>query len=472
MIRVGKRAALWVLLCLAPSTAQTAMAQTVDTTAIKGAADKLIEAALRDQGGLDRLEYLCYRIGNRLSSSKTLETAVLWAEAEMRRIGLDNVRRVPTKVPHWVRGKESASMVLPAEKSLHMLGLGGSIATPKGGITADVVVVSNFEELDKLGKAAVAGKIVVYDVPFVTYGQTVRYRGSGASRAAKLGAMAALVRSVTPRSLSDPHTGAMRYSDDAPKIPTAAISVEDAMWLHGLARAGEKIRVHLEMEAHTEPDADSANVMGEIRGREFPDEVVVVGGHLDSWDVGQGAHDDGGGVIAALQALALMKELKIQPRRTIRVVFWVNEENGGRGGQAYRQWVGEEIGHQYAAIEMDGGAERPVGFDLANAVSERRAANAGAPTRRIAPLFEARARAIGLLLKGIGADRVQAGEAEADIEPLVAAGVPGLGLRTVGEHYFDYHHTEADTFDKIVPDDFRKCIAAMAVMSYGLAELN
>ena len=302
MMKTGRR--LWTLVICAGA----ACAQSVDTTALKENTDKLIESAMKDQGGLDRLEYLCYRIGNRLSGSKGLETAVSWAEAEMKRVGLQNVRRVPTKVPHWVRGNEAARLVSPADKPIAMLGLGGSIATPKGGITADVVVVSDFAELDKLGKSGVAGKIVVYDAPFVSYGQTVQYRGSGASRAAKLGAVAALVRSVTPRSLRDPHTGAMRYTADAPKIPTAAIAVEDAMWLHGLTRAGEKVRVHLEMEAHEEPDADSADVMGEIRGRELPDEVVVMGGHLDSWDVGQGAHDDGGGVIAALQALVLMKE--------------------------------------------------------------------------------------------------------------------------------------------------------------------
>ncbi len=468
MKTVGMRAVAALVLCTAPG-----LAQAVDTSSIQGNTDKLIAAALKDQGGLDRLEYLCYRIGNRLSGSKGLETAVSWAEAEMKKIGLENVRRVPTKVPHWVRGTESARLVSPADKPLHMLGLGGSIATPKGGITADVVVVSNFDELEKLGKAGVAGKIVVYDVPFTSYGQTVQYRGAGASRAAKLGGVAALVRSVTPRSLRDPHTGAMNYSAQDPKIPTAAISVEDAMWLHGLAKAGEKVRVHLEMEAHTEPDADSADVMGEIRGRELPDEVVVMGGHLDSWDVGQGAHDDGGGVIAALQALALMKQLGLQPRRTVRVVFWVNEENGGRGGQSYRQWVGEEIGHHYAAIEMDGGAERPVGFDLAAAVSERRRiANPGAPAPRVSPMFTANVKAIGQLLKSIGADSVEMGGAEADIAPLVASGVPGLGLKTTGEHYFDYHHTDADTFDKIVPEDFRKCVAAMAVMSYGLAELK
>ncbi len=467
MMKTGRR--LWTLVICAGA----ACAQSVDTTALKENTDKLIESAMKDQGGLDRLEYLCYRIGNRLSGSKGLETAVSWAEAEMKRVGLQNVRRVPTKVPHWVRGNEAARLVSPADKPIAMLGLGGSIATPKGGITADVVVVSDFAELDKLGKSGVAGKIVVYDAPFVSYGQTVQYRGSGASRAAKLGAVAALVRSVTPRSLRDPHTGAMRYTADAPKIPTAAIAVEDAMWLHGLTRAGQKVRVHLEMEAHEEPDADSADVMGEIRGRELPDEVVVMGGHLDSWDVGQGAHDDGGGVIAALQALVLMKELGIQPRRTIRVVFWVNEENGGRGGQAYRRWVGEEIGHHYAAIEMDGGAERPLGFDLAAIVPERRRANnPGAATPKVSPRFAGNVQAIGALLKTIGADRIERGGAEADIEPLVAAGVPGLGLRTVGEHYFDYHHTDADTFDKIVPEDFRKCVAAMAVMSYGLAELN
>lgn len=421
-------------------------------------ANKLIDAALADDGGLKRFEYLCYRIGNRLSGSQPLDRAISWSVDEMKNAGLENVRTIPTKVPHWVRGRESAEMVEPLAKPIFMLGLGNSIATPAGGITADVVAVSNFDELEKLGRRGVEGKIVLYDAPFVSYGETVRYRSDGASRAARFGAVAALVRSVTPRSLRDPHTGAMEYSHNDPKIPTAAVSVEDAIWIHHLTQEGQRVRIHLTMEAHFEPDADSADVIGEIPGREKPEEVVVIGGHIDSWDVGQGAHDDGGGIMAALEAAALMKKLGLQPRRTIRVVFWTNEENGGRGGVAYRSWAEAQGTKHTAAIEMDGGAERPIGFDLAFAKGHESAA------------FRERAAAVGELLKRIDAQKIQSGESEADVEPLLADGVPALGLRTVMAHYWDYHHSQADTFDKIVPDEFRRCTAAFAVMSYVLAD--
>jgi carboxypeptidase Q len=427
-----------------------------DAARYQSVANRLIAAALADNAGLDRLEYLCYRIGNRLSGSPSLNRAIAWGAEEMKNAGLANVRTIPVKVPHWVRGRESAEMLEPLHKSLFMLGLGGSIATPPEGITADVVTVSTFDELEKLGRIAVEGKIVLFDAPFVTYGQTVLYRSNGASRAARLGAVAALVRSITPRSLRDPHTGAMNYTDADPKIPTAAVSVEDALWIHGLTRASQRVRVHLTMEARTEPDADSADVMGEIVGSQKPDEIVVLGGHIDSWDVGQGAHDDGGGIMAAFEAVALMKKLGLQPRRTIRVVFWTNEENGGRGGVAYRDWAATQPGKHIAAIEMDGGAEKPTGFDLA--------------TSQPTPRFTQRAIAIGALLRRIDASKITPGSGEADIAPLIAEGVPGFGLRTVGTHYFDYHHTQADTFDKIVPDDFRRCTAAMAVMSYVLAD--
>ena len=340
-----------------------------------------------------------------------------------------------------------------------MLGLGGSIATPADGITADVVTVSTFDELEKLGRRAVEGKIVLYDAPFVDYDKTVRYRKDGASRAARLGAVAALVRSVTPRSLRDPHTGAMDYSASDPKIPSAAVSVEDAIWIHHLTeeRPG-KVRVHLSMEAHFEPDADSADVMGEIVGREKPNEVVVIGGHIDSWDVGQGAHDDGSGAIAALEAVALIKKLGLQPRRTIRVVFWTNEENGTKGGIGYEAWAKTQGTKHTAAIEMDGGAEQPIGFDLDLAKGPESAG------------FRERAVAIAALLKRIDAGKIQTGDSEADVEPLLADGVSALGLRTVMTHYWDYHHTQADTFDKIVPVEFRRCTAAMAVMAYMLAD--
>src|SRR5580698_8609808 len=431
-----------------------------DASKYQNTANKLIDAALADEAGLNRLEYLCYRIGNRLSGSASLDQAIAWGAEEMKKAGLANVRTIPVKVPHWVRGRESAEMLEPLQTPLFMLGLGGSVATPPDGVTAEVVAVSGFDELEKLGRRAVEGKIVLYDAPFVSYGETVQYRTNGASRAARLGAVAALVRSITPRSLRDPHTGAMQYSASDPKIPTAAVSVEDAMWIHGLTRAGQRVRVHLAMEAHTEPDADSADVIGEIVGREKPEEVVVIGGHIDSWDVGQGAHDDGGGIMAALEAVALIKKLGLQPRRTIRLVFWTNEENGGRGGVAYRDWAGAQSGRHIAAIEMDGGAEKPIGFDVG--VGRRK----GVP-----PEMMQRAAAIGALLKRIDAAKIEAGEGEADIEPLMAQGVPGFGLRTVETHYFDYHHSQADTFDKIVPEDFKRCAAAMAVMGYVLADL-
>ena len=440
------------------------------------AADRLIDAALKDDAGLSRLEYLCYRIGNRLSGSQGLEKAIAWSEQEMKKVGLSNVRTIPVKVPHWVRGQESAQMLEPLQKPLFILGLGMSNGTPKGGVTAEVVAVSTFEELDKLGRSGVEGKIVLYDAPFTSYGETVMYRGAGASRAARLGAVAALVRSVTPRSLRDPHTGAMNYDPAQPKIPAAAVSVEDAMWIHHLTQAGQKVRVHLEMEAHTEADADSFDVMGEIAGSEKPDEIVVMGGHIDSWDVGQGAHDDGGGVIAALEAVALIKQLGLHPKRTIRVVFWTNEENGGQGGQGYRKWAGDTVAKHIAAIEMDGGAEAPVGFDLSVGQRQRRGAPAAAtpnaaPPNSAAEAMYDRSVAIASLLKRVGSDKIERGGGEADIAPLMAAGVPGFGLRTVGTHYFDYHHTQADTFDKIVPEDFRKCVASLAVMSYVLADL-
>ena len=422
------------------------------------AASQLIDAALKDEDGLKRLEYLCYRIGSRLSGSAALDRAIEWSAAEMKKAGLENVRTIPVKVPHWVRGRESAEILTPLQKPLFMFGLGNSVGTAPGGITADVVAVKDFDELDRLGRAGVEGKMVLFDAPYVSYGKTVQYRAQGPSRAARLGAVAALVRSVTGRSLRDPHTGALFYLDNDPKIPAAAVTVEDSIWIHHLIEAGEHVRVHLEMEAHFEADAESANVMGEIVGHEKPDEVVVLGGHLDSWDVGQGAHDDGSGVIAALQAVALIKQLGLKPRRTIRVVFWTNEENGGRGGVAYRDWLGVDVKKHVAAIEMDGGAEKPKGFELAT--------GSHAP-----PEMRRKAEAIAALLKRVNADKIMDGDSEADITPLMKEGVPAFGLRTVMEHYFDYHHTQADTFDKIVPQEFRECVAAFAVMGYLLADL-
>jgi carboxypeptidase Q len=371
----------------------------------------------------------------------------------MRADGLENVRGEPVMVPHWVRGSESAELVAPRRKPMAMLGLGGSIATPAAGITAPVLVVTSFDDLQRR-TADAQGKIVLFDVPFTTYGETVRYRAVGASAAARAGATAMLLRSVASFSMNTPHTGALRYDTTVARIPAAAITVEDAMLLHRMQDRGQPISVHLTMGAQMLPDAPSRNVVAEIRGRERPDEVVVIGGHIDSWDVGQGAMDDAGGMVAAWEAVRLMKQLGLRPRRTVRVIGWTNEENGTRGGQAYHAAHAAEIDKHQFALESDNGVFRP--FGIAVVAND----SATAMLRRIAPL-----------LARIGADSVTKGGGEADIGPLLAAGVPGAGLEVDGTRYFWFHHTNADTPDKLDPRDVARCVATMAVYAYVLAEM-
>jgi carboxypeptidase Q len=434
-------------------------AQTTGTLAeqYRDSASKLIDAALIDQGGMEKLSYLCDRIGNRLSGSSALERAVVWAAGQMKADGLSNVVTPRVKVPHWVRGNESAELIEPVGRPLTILGLGGSVGTSKRGITAEVVSVSSFDDLEKRGRAGVNGKIVLFNVPYEGYNRTVVYRTAGPSRAARLGAVAALVRSITPVSIQSPHTGALEYAEGFPRIPAAAVTIEDALLIQRLLDSGNPVTAHLEMEARMLSNADSANVIGEIPGRERPDEIVVIGGHLDSWDVGAGAQDDGSGCITALEAAHLIHQLGLRPRRTLRVVFWTNEENGGAGGEAYRTWVGGSVKNHVAAIEMDGGAEKPIGFGLS--------ANGDLPS------LLARLREIGGLLERIDATSVQPGGGGADIAPIMVDGVPGLALRSVGTHYFDWHHSRADTLDKVQLEDLRANIAAMAVMAYVLADM-
>ncbi len=439
--------------------AASLFAQTVSPLAdqYRENAGRLIDAALADQHGMESLSYLCDRIGNRLSGSAALEHAVTWAAVQMKADGLTNVVTPHVKVPHWVRGNESASLIEPVQRPLTILGLGGSVATPRRGITAEVVPVASFEDLDRRGRAAIEGKIVLFNTPYEGYNRSVVYRTAGPSRAARLGAVAALVRSITPVSIQSPHTGALEYAEGFPKIPAAAVTIEDALLMQRLSDSGNTVTVHLEMEAHMLPDADSANVIGEIPGRERPDEIVVIGGHLDSWDVGSGAQDDGSGCITALEAAHLIHQLGFRPRRTLRVVFWTNEENGGAGGDAYRTWAGDTVKNHVAAIEMDGGAEKPIGFGLS--------ANGDLQATL------SRLREIGGLLERIDAASVQLGGGGADIAPIMVDGVPGLALRTVGTHYFDWHHSRADTTDKVKLEDLRANIAAMAVMAYVLADM-
>src|SRR5262245_23897041 len=353
--------ALILIACAAPpSVAATAARTTAPREPLdvryRKAPGKLLRGALSSDHAELRFSQLCDGIGHRLSGSPELERAVTWAAQAMREDGLERVMLQPVRVPHWVRGRESATMIEPGPQKLSILGLGRSVGTPAGGITADVVVVGSFAELDSLPAEQVRDHIVLYDVPFIRYGETVRYRSQGALRAARRGAVAALVRSVGPISLRTPHTGAMAdYVDSLPHIPGAAVTIEDATMMRRLTKRGERVRVRLEMEANTLPDASSHNVIGEVRGRERPDEVVVVGGHIDSWDVGQGAHDDGGGCIISMEALRLIKQLGLRPRRTVRCVLWTNEENGLRGGNAYADSLGPRVDKHVAAVETDGG---------------------------------------------------------------------------------------------------------------------
>lgn len=428
---------------------------TVSIENYRAPAGRIIGAALVSNHAYQRLAYLTDHIGHRLSGSKALERAIEWALAEMKRDGLDNVRGEKVMVPHWVRGEESLEMTAPRQMKLAMLGLGNSVGTPAAGITAEAVVVRNFTELEALGER-VRGKIVVYNAPFTSYGATVQYRGFGASRAARYGAVAALVRSITPVSLQSPHTGALNYDQRQPKIPAAAISIEAAELLQRMHDRGERTTLRLKMDAKFLPDAESANVIAELRGSEKPDEVVLLAGHFDSWDVGQGAHDDGGGCIVAWEAVRLLKELGLRPRRTIRVVLYTNEENGLRGGNAYRDAHRSELGKHIFAIESDSGTYRPEGLGLA----------AAAP-----PQVRSNLREIAKLLAGIGADGIAPTGGGADIGPIMREGVPGASLDVEGSHYFDIHHTESDTLDKIDPRDLQLCVATMAVFAYTIADV-
>ena len=434
----------------------TAEGQATDIAATyRAAADSLIRAATGDSAAYTRIGRLVDGFGHRIAGSRSLEAAIDWVLAEMKRDGLQNVRGEPVQVTHWVRGEESAVLTRPRLDTLSLLGLGGSVGTPKGGITAPVLVVASFDELKQRASEA-RGKIVLFDAPFTNYEETRHYRTSGPSAAARAGAVACLIRSVASSSIDSPHTGRTSYDSTAPRIPAAALSVEDAMMLHRMQDRGEQLVVTLRMAARTLPPARSRNVVAELVGREKPDEVVVLGGHIDSWDVGQGAMDDAGGSVAAWEAVRLMKALGLRPRRTVRVVLWTNEENGVEGGRAYRDAHARDLRKHVMAMESDGGVFQPKGFDFAGSDS------AAALVRQ----------AVGLLgtIGATGFEHVKESP-EADIGPLVDEGVPGIGLRVEDSRYFWYHHTNGDTLDKLDPAEVARCVAAMAVMAYVIADL-
>ena len=415
---------------------------------------KIINVLENDSIGYNRLSYLCDMFGPRLSGSKNLEKSIDWVIKEMKNDGLSNVKGERVKVPTWIRGEESLKILIPFEKKLRMLGVGGSVSTPKGGIRGEVVVVNSFEALEKI-KRKVRGKIVLYNVPFTNYSETVRYRYDGPNIAAKYGAIASLIRSVGSWSMDTPHTGTMGEYKSFKKIPHAAITAEDAMMIDRIYKRGKRVVLNLKMEAKFVEDRWSRNVLAELRGSIYPEEVVVLGGHIDSWDVGQGAHDDAGGCVAAWRAVTLIKELGFRPRRTLRVVIWTNEENGSRGSNNYRNEHFSELENHIVAIESDGGVFAPQGFGFTGSKEARKI------------LYD-----IADLLDPIGAGKITNWGRAPDIAILNDEGVPVMSLNVDNSKYFWYHHTSADTFDKVDYREFNNCIAAMAIMAYVVADME
>lgn len=424
------------------------------------AAEAIVKRALSESQAYEILAHLSDNIGPRLSGSPGAAAAVKWTTQRFRAWGIPVVNE-KVMVPHWVRGQERGRLVSHLNQPLVLTALGGSVATPAAGITADVIEVKSFDELKALGRK-VKGKIVFYNNEmdmtlveqgrsFEAYGKAVVFRGSGASKAAEYGAVASLIRSVGSASLRTPHTGALRYDEKQPKIPAAALSAEDAMLIHRLLAKGERVRVNLLLTPRRLPDAESANVIADLRGSERPDEIVLIGGHLDSWDLGTGAIDDGSGVAMVMETMRLIKTMGLTPKRTIRCVLFMNEENGLRGGRGYAAAHKKE--KHVAAIETDAGAAAPTGFNTTL-------------TGDALAQLEQRTKALAL----VGAHRFEtAKEVGADISLLTEAGVPSYGLVPDPRHYFDYHHTAADTLDKVDPQELTQNTAAIAALAWVLA---
>jgi hypothetical protein len=386
----------------------------------------------------------------------------------LRQLGLD-VHLEEVKVPHWIRGAETAELIeYPGQapgttQKVVLTALGGSTSTPAEGISADVVVVNNFDELKALSRDQIAGKIVLFNelfdkqkaaggLAFAAYGEAVRYRAAGPKAAADFGAVAALVRSVGSADFRLPHTG---FSFPA-GIPAGAVTAEDAELVAHLAAQG-KVRMHLTLTPQKLPDGTSYNVIADLKGSEHPEQIVVVSGHLDSWDLGTGAIDDGAGVVIAMECAELLQKLHLHPRRTLRVIAWMDEESGGAGSQTYTKDHSAEFPRHVAAIESDAGAAHPLGFDV-----------------KISPKAMDLMRPVTNVLQSIGATVLQPSSYPpgADIAAMSEAGVPAFGIMEDGRTYFHYHHTAADTLDKVVPSELRENAAAMAVLAYALASMK
>jgi carboxypeptidase Q len=418
-----------------------------------------LDAALGDGSvGWGRLAWLSDRIGARITGSAELEAAVAWAAAEMAEDGFDAVRVEPIEARAWERGVERVAVTSPVRRALDVLALGNSAATD-GPLERDVVVVDDLDHLATLGEA-VRDRVVLFDRPFTTYGESARIRGRGPAAASRLGAAAALVRSVTPVSLSTPHTGGTWFTDGATPIPAAAVTLEDAAWMRRLTEAGEVVRVSIELGPRDGGPVNTANVVGELRGAELPDEVVTIGCHLDSWDVGQGAQDDAAGCVVVWEAARALAALPSPLRRTLRVVLYTNEENGLAGGRGYAVAHAGET--HVAVVESDTGAGWVDGFDVQLPVADpARWARLTTALPQVAPSLTA-----------VGAAAFAEGFSGSDVEPLVESGALGFGVRHDTTGYWPIHHTRADTLDKIDPAAIRHAALATALLVDGLLTVD
>ena len=408
------------------------------------------------------LRDLTQNIGGRLSGSPEAARAVQWARERMIEAGADTVILQEVMVPHWVRGPKETAAIIESNGNrtdVAICALGNSIATPKEGVRAEVIEVNNFEELEKLGEA-VRGKIVFYNYAFddsyintfEAYGNAVKYRWAGAGRAAKYGAVATVCRSMTNSRDNFPHTGSMHYADTLPKIPCCAISTMGADLLSRVIRANKHTQFEFRQDCQMLDSVLSHNVIGELRGTEFPDEYVVVSGHLDAWDNGEGAHDDGAGIVQSIDAIRTLRNAGLRPKRTIRAVAYMNEENGLRGGVVYANEAKAKGEKHVAAMESDAGGFLPIGFGLDMEEEQR------ARIKSWAPLF-----------RPYGVYDFEGKWGGADISKLENMNVPQMGLHVSSQRYFDFHHAGSDTFDMVNKRELLLGAASMTAMAYLIA---
>jgi carboxypeptidase Q len=432
---------------------------------------RLQQAALASDYAYRQVAHLSNNIGPRLSGSAQAAKAVDYVASELKALGCE-VQLEKVMVPHWVRGEETAALVqFPGQapgttQKIVLCALGPSVATPPNGIEAEVIAIRNFDDLKSLPRDKVAGKIALFNYPFdkqmaaqgrggEAYGEAVVYRSNGPSAAARQGAVACLIRSVGGADYRVPHTGETDYATDAPKIPAGAVTAEDADLIADLVRQGP-VRMKLVLTPQTLPDVESANVIGDIKGSEHPEQVIVVSGHLDSWDLGTGAIDDGAGVAVSMEAANLIRKLHLKPKRTIRVIAWMNEENGLAGSKQYAKDHEAEWMNHFAAMETDGGAGHPLGINI-----------------KAKPEVKEMFAPVAAILQESGAGMLSLVEhCGADIGPMEKAGVPAFSPIQDSRFYFNYHHTAADTLEKIVPKELAENSAIVAVAAYALANME